>query len=64
MLVEHCRQLGTPTTSKTFDAEFEKEINAWTEANVEENVDASEVEDIGSEGLQREFTREEHTVSV
>ena len=26
--------VGTPTTNKTFDAEFEKEINAWAEANV------------------------------
>ena len=55
VLVEHYRKLGTPTSNKTFDAEFEKEINAWVEAN----VDASEREDSGSEGLQREFTREE-----
>ena len=33
----------------TFDAEFEKEINAWAEANVVE----SEREDSGSRGLQR-----------
>ena len=29
VLIEHCRKLGTPTTNETFDAEFEKEINAW-----------------------------------
>ena len=55
VLVEHYRKLGTPTTNENFDAEFEKELNAWAEAN----VDASEREDSGSEGLQREFTREE-----
>ena len=49
VLVEHYRKLGTPTTNETFDAEFEKEIDAWVEAN----VDASEREDSGSEGLQR-----------
>ena len=38
-----------------FDAEFEKEINARARAN----VDASERQDSGSEGLQREFTRGE-----
>ena len=53
VLVEH-RKLGTPTTNETFGAEFEKEIDAWVEAN----VDGSEREDGGSEGLQREFTRE------
>ena len=58
VLVERYRKLGTPTTNKTFDVEFAKEIkeiNAWVEAN----VDASEREDSGSEGLHREFTREE-----
>ena len=40
---------------ETFDAESEKEMNAWAEAN----VDASEREDSGSGGLRREFTREE-----
>ena len=40
---------------ETFDAESEKEMNAWAEAN----VDASEREDSGSEGLQGEFTWEE-----
>ena len=55
VLVEYYRKLGTPTTNETFDAEFEKEIDAWVEAN----VDASEKEASGSEGLQREFTREE-----
>ena len=55
VLVEYHRKPGTPTTNETFDAEFEKEIDAWVEAN----VDASEKEDSGSEELQREFTREE-----
>ena len=55
VIVEQYRKLGTPTTSETFDTEFEKEIDAWVEAN----VDASEKEDCGSEELQREFTREE-----
>ena len=54
-VLEHYRKLEKPTTNETFDAEFEKEIDAWVEAN----VDASEREDSGSEGLQREFTREE-----
>ena len=54
VLLEHSRKLGTPTTNKTFNAEFEKEVNAWAEAN----VDASEREASGSDGLQREFTRE------
>ena len=54
VIVEQYRKLGTPTTSETFDTEFEKEIDAWVEAN----VDGSEREDGGSEGLQREFTRE------
>ena len=49
LVVKLHRKLGT------FDAGFEREINAWAEAN----VDASEREDSGSEGLQREFTREE-----
>ena len=53
--VEYCRKLGTPTANETFDAEFEKEINAGAEAN----VNASERKDSGTEGLQREFTREE-----
>ena len=38
-----------------FDAEFEKEINAWAEAN----VGASKREDRDSNGLQGELTREE-----
>ena len=54
-LVEHYRKLETPTTNKTFDAEFEEEIDAWAEAN----VDASKREGSCSEGLQREFTKEE-----
>ena len=32
VLVEHYRKLGTPTANETFGAEFEKEINTWTEA--------------------------------
>ena len=55
VLVEHYRKLRTPTAIETFHAIFEKEINAWAEAN----VGASEREDRGSDGLQREFTREE-----
>ena len=55
ILVQHYRRLGTPTANETFDAEFEKEINTWAEAN----VGAAEREDRGSDGLQREFTREE-----
>ena len=54
ILVEHYRKLGTPKANETFDAEFEMETNAWAEAN----VGASEREDRGSDGLQREFTRE------
>ena len=41
--VEHDRKLGAPAANETFDAEFEKEINAWAEAN----VGASEREDRG-----------------
>ena len=55
VLVEPYRKLGTPTDNETFDAEVEKEINVWAEAN----VGASEREDRGSDGLQRGFTREE-----
>ena len=54
MFVEHYCKLGTPTAKETFDAEFEKEINAWAEAN----VGASEREEHGSDGLQR-VTRED-----
>ena len=39
-LVEHYSKLGMPTTNETLDAEFEREIDAWVEAN----VDASEME--------------------
>ena len=53
VLVEHYRKLGTSTANETFDAEFEKEINAWAEANVR----ASEREDRGSDGLQRVHKR-------
>ena len=34
VLLEPYRKLGTPTGNETFDADFEKEINAWAEANV------------------------------
>ena len=44
-----------PTPNEMFDAEFQKEINAWAEAN----VGAPEKEDRGSDGPQREFTGEE-----
>ena len=53
--VELYRKLGTLTDNETFGADFEKKINAWAEAN----VGASEREDGGSDGLQREFAREE-----
>ena len=35
VLVEHNRKLGAPTANQTFDAEFEKEINAWAGASVD-----------------------------
>ena len=41
-MAEHYRKLGTPTTNRWFDAEFVKEINA----RAEENVDASEREEL------------------
>ena len=44
-----------PTANDTFDAELEKEINAWADAN----VGASERKERGSDGLQRNFTREQ-----
>ena len=34
VLVEHYRTLGTPTTNKRFDTEFEKEVNAWVVASM------------------------------
>ena len=49
ILNEHYRKLGTPTANETFDAEFDKEINAWAEAN----VGVSERECRDSDGLQR-----------
>ena len=55
VLVEHYSKIGTPKPHAKFDAEFEKEINAWAEVN----VDASKREDSGSIELQREFTRDE-----
>ena len=53
VLVEHFRKLGSPTANETFDEEFEKEINAWTEAN----VGALERQHRNSDGLRRDFTR-------
>ena len=53
VLVEHYRKLGTPAANETFDAEFEKEISAWAEAN----VGASERAHRGSDGLQRVHKR-------
>ena len=44
VLVEHYGKLATPTMNETFDAEFEKEIDAW----VEGNADASGREGCGS----------------
>ena len=55
VLVEHYRKLGTPAANETFNAEFDKKINVWAEAN----VGTSEREDHGSDGSQREFTREQ-----
>ena len=56
VLVEHYRKLRTPTANENSDAEVEKEINSWAEAN----VGAPEREDRGSDGLQlqRELTQE------
>ena len=48
VLIEHCHNIGTPTTNITFNTEFEKGINVWAEAN----IDASERQDSGSERLQ------------
>ena len=47
VLVEHYRKLGTPKPNAKFDAEFEKEINAWVEVNVE----ASKRDDSSSKEL-------------
>ena len=55
VVVEYYRKLGTAAANEAFIAEFEEEINALAEAN----VDASEREDSCSEGLQRKFAREE-----
>ena len=44
----------------TFDTEFEKEINSWAEAN----VDASEREDSGLEGLQERLHKEGRSKEV
>ena len=54
VLVEHCRKLETPTTSKTSDAEFENEVDAWAETNVHASERAGGV----SAGLERVFIRE------
>ena len=53
VLVENCRKL-TPTATETFEAQFEKEINGWAEAN----VGASKRKARGLDGLQSEFTIE------
>ena len=58
--MRHFRKLGTPTINEESDAEFGKAINAYAEAH----VDVPEREDNGSEGLQREFTRETRSKSV
>ena len=50
VLVEHYSKLETPKPNAKFYAEFEKEINAWAEVNIE----ASKREDSSSIGLQRE----------
>ena len=55
VLVEHYSKIGSPKRNAKFDAEFEREINAWAEVDVE----ASKPEDSSSIGLQREFTRDE-----
>ena len=34
-MVERYRKLETPTANESFDAEVDKETNAWTEANVD-----------------------------
>ena len=44
-----------PTTNTRLNGNFEKEINAWAEAN----VDASKQEECRSKELQRESTKEE-----
>ena len=36
VLIEHYRKLGTPKINK-FGTKFEKEINKWADANVEES---------------------------
>ena len=53
--IDHYRKPGTPTTNKTFDAEFEKEIDAWADAD----ADASEREVQWFRRVTREFTRQE-----
>ena len=54
VLVEHYRKLGTPTDNEAFDAEFQKEINAWAEAN----VGASERENRGTERVHKMRSKE------
>ena len=54
VLVEYNRKLGTPTANETLDAEFEKEINVWAEAN----VGVSQREDRGLDGLKRKSSQE------
>lgn len=52
ILVEHYRRQGAPKTNKKIDTEFDNEISASAAANVE----ASKLEDSGSNELQRYFT--------
>ena len=52
VLVEHYSKLGIPKPNARFDAEFEKEINAWAEVNVEA-YDASQSLDDSVEMLVR-----------
>ena len=53
VLVEHYHKLKTPAGNKTLDADFNKKIHAWVEAN----ESAYEWEDRRSDGVQRECTR-------
>ena len=60
VLVAPFRMLGTPTANETFDAELEKETNAWAEANVM----CVRKEDRGSDILQGESSQEKKQRSV
>lgn len=52
-VAEHDKTPGTPTTNERFYKEFEEEIDAWAEANVEESRRSSS----GSKESWRMFTR-------